>query len=157
MSQQNEQLRTATQSIHRTLEEAYLGWYDNKVAANIEKPIEKNLAQFRRASMYSLTGYYEQIIMKLIAYRNYSMAEIKQEDSHDSNLNDSNAYIPGEDRIKSSNNRLQVANSSQVQSMGTGIKVGKYNSSAATGVVENSSQANASNVFNRLTHEVKAS
>ena len=77
--------------------------------------------------------------MKLIAYRNYSMAEIKQEESHDSNINDSNGYIPGDDKIKSSNNRLQAANSSQVQSMGTGNKLGKYNSSAATGVVENSS------------------
>ena len=92
--------------------------------------------------------------MKLIAYRNYSIQEVKQEESHDSNLNDSNAYIQEDEKAKSSKKGLLAANSSQIQSMETGNKIGKYNSSAATGVVE--SQANASSVFNRLTQEVRA-
>ncbi len=155
MSQQHNQTQIANEGIQRTLEEAYALWYDSKIAIQVPKPLTADLAQFRRATTFQLTGYFEELIMKVIAYHNYSYTEKKEADSHDSHLNDSTGNVGIEKNKSGSTAKYVTIDASPIPSHRIFNNYGgKYNSSGTTGIVEGSTHANGSSIMQRLTQEV---
>lgn len=155
MSQQHTQAQLSNEGVHRSLEEAYAMWYDSKIAIHVPKPITAELAQFRRATTFQLTGYFEEVIMRIIAYHNYSYIEKKEAESQDSQLNDSTGNMAVEKNNSGSTVKYVSISGSPVPSHKVFNNYGgKYNSSAATGVIDGSTHANVSSIMQKFTQEV---
>lgn len=72
MSQQCAALTLDSQGVNKTLTESYLTWFDEQVANNISKPIDKDSLQVVGTSNFELSHFFEQIILKLILFKKFT-------------------------------------------------------------------------------------